>query len=149
MMTGTIAKEPRRGQVIHRTWTSTVRFRDAGRGSAQVPAEHRSRPPVEGAVVRESGKSVCVGEVIRARRRDLGITQEELAIRVRSYGIEIRQSDISRLEQGRVNLPRFARLQCIAEALSMPVGEFLARAGWDGADEALRDDADEPAMYRA
>lgn len=137
MATGTIAKAPRQGQGIHRTWTSTVRFRQPS-DDAGSPPGRGSHLPKDSTTSQATHEPAGVGKVIRARRRDLGITQEELAARIRGFGVEIRQSDISRLEQGKVALPRFARLQRIAEALSMPVGEFLARAGWDGADEALR-----------
>ncbi|HEU0114813.1 MAG TPA: helix-turn-helix transcriptional regulator [Thermomicrobiales bacterium] len=71
-----------------------------------------------------------MGDVVRRRRLELGWSQEELAARVSDADDEVRQSDISRLELGKVGLPRRARLQRIAAALGMPLGELLARSGW-------------------
>lgn len=78
--------------------------------------------------------SATMGSAIRTRREELGLTQEELAARI---GGGIRQSEISRLERGRVTLPRRARLEAIAAALNLPVGELLARSGWAGAGDAF------------
>jgi transcriptional regulator with XRE-family HTH domain len=75
-----------------------------------------------------------LGSVIRQRRAELGWSQEELAARVSELGGELRQSDISRLELGKVGLPRRERLTHLAEALGLPVGELLLRSGWAGAD---------------
>jgi transcriptional regulator with XRE-family HTH domain len=80
------------------------------------------------------GRADTLGEAIRLRRAELGLTQEELAERI---GEEVRQSDISRLERGKIGLPRAERLARIAEALDLPMGELLARSGWAGADEAF------------
>lgn len=68
-----------------------------------------------------------LGEVIRARRIELGLTQEQLAERI---GDGVRQAEISRLEGGRVEQPRRQRLEKIAVALGVPLGELLARSGW-------------------
>jgi transcriptional regulator with XRE-family HTH domain len=78
-----------------------------------------------------------LGATIRDRRRELGWSQEELAERVRETGGRMRQSDVSRLEQGRVVLPHADRLGGIAAALGLPVGELLARSGWTGAESAF------------
>ena len=80
-----------------------------------------------------------LGAVIRARRIELGLTQEELAARIGGEGEYVRQSDVSRLERGRVGLPRRARLERIAAALGLPAGEVLARSGWAGAEEGSAD----------
>jgi transcriptional regulator with XRE-family HTH domain len=64
----------------------------------------------------------------------LGLTQEELAERI---GCGVRQADISRLERGRVVLPRRDRLERIASALELTPGELLVRSGWAGADRHL------------
>ena len=69
-----------------------------------------------------------LGAVIRARRQDLGWSQEELARRVCVDGHDVRQSDVSRLERGKVVLPRRERLERIATALGLPLGELLGRA---------------------
>jgi transcriptional regulator with XRE-family HTH domain len=78
--------------------------------------------------------SGTLGSVIRARRCELRLTQEELADRI---GGGMRQSEISRLERDGVMLPRRARLEAIAAALHMPVGELLARSGWTGAETVI------------
>jgi transcriptional regulator with XRE-family HTH domain len=73
-----------------------------------------------------------LGRLIRQRRIELGLTQEELAERV---GDGVRQAEISRLERDRVTLPRRGRLEQIAQALDVPMGELLARSGWVGAQD--------------
>ena len=64
-------------------------------------------------------------QLIRARR-ELRLTQEELAERI---GGGMRQSNVSRLERGRVALPRRERLERIAAALELRLGDLLARSG--------------------
>jgi transcriptional regulator with XRE-family HTH domain len=71
-----------------------------------------------------------LGKLIQGRRRELDLTQEELAERV---GDGVRQSDISRLEHDKVALPRRARLERIASALDLPLGVLLVQSGWMGA----------------
>ena len=73
-----------------------------------------------------------LGQTIRLRRDELGLTQEKLAERV---GNGVRQAEISRLENDGVALPRRQRLEQLALALEMPMGVLLARSGWTGADE--------------
>ncbi|MBA3275627.1 MAG: helix-turn-helix domain-containing protein [Chloroflexia bacterium] len=68
-----------------------------------------------------------LGTFIRERRMELGLTQEELAERV---GEGVRQSEISRLEHDRVTLPRRARLEQIAAALDVSMGDLMVRTGW-------------------
>jgi transcriptional regulator with XRE-family HTH domain len=75
-----------------------------------------------------------LAQVIRERRAELGLTQEELAERI---GCGVRQADVSRLERGRVVLPRRDRLERIAAALDLAPGELLVRSGWAGADRHL------------
>jgi len=70
-----------------------------------------------------------LGRAIRQRRIEIGLTQEELAERI---GPGIRQSDISRLERDRIQLPRAQRLRALASALEMEPGELLSLSGWDG-----------------
>jgi len=83
-------------------------------------------------------RGVSLGETIRLRRAELGWTQEELANRIAEAGeVGFRQSGVSRLENGRVALPRRDRLERIAAVLRLPVCELLARSGWAGADTAL------------
>jgi transcriptional regulator with XRE-family HTH domain len=69
----------------------------------------------------------AIGNYIRERRQDLGLSQEQLAERVGgSYG----QSDISRIERGHIELPRLATLVSLAAALEVPVGNLLIASGW-------------------
>jgi transcriptional regulator with XRE-family HTH domain len=75
--------------------------------------------------------TLTLGKVIRTRRIDLHLTQEELAERI---GEGVRQAEVSRLERDRIALPRRARLEAIAAALNFSLGELLARSGWAGAD---------------
>jgi transcriptional regulator with XRE-family HTH domain len=72
-------------------------------------------------------ESRSLGEAIRLRRLDLGMSQEELAERI---GPDVRQSDVSRLERGKILFPRLERLHQIAGALGMSVGALLIEAGW-------------------
>jgi transcriptional regulator with XRE-family HTH domain len=76
--------------------------------------------------------------MIQGRRLALGWTQEDLAERMAASGdATIRQSDISRLERGKIGLPRHTRLHALAAALALPLGELLARSGGDGAVTAF------------
>ena len=72
-----------------------------------------------------------LADLIRQRRIELHLTQEQLADRI---GLGTRQADVSRLERGRVGLPRRERLERVAAALELPLGELLVRSGWAGAD---------------
>ncbi len=72
-----------------------------------------------------------LGQFIRERRMDLGLTQEQLAERV---GEGVRQAEISRLEQDRVTLPRRSRMEAIAAALDVSVGDLLVTTGWIDAE---------------
>lgn len=83
-----------------------------------------------------------LGATIRARRLELGWSQEELAERISTDDEYVRQSEISRIESGRVTLPRRRRLEMLAAALDIPLGELLARSGWAGAEHAF----DKPAL---
>ena len=80
---------------------------------------------------------VRLGTYIRERRQDLGLTQEQLAERM---GEPIRQSDVSRLEAGRITLPRRLRMEQLASALDVSLGDLLLHSGWAGGDLAM----DEP-----
>ena len=72
-----------------------------------------------------------LGAAVRARRAELGLTQEELADRMAALGdVNVRQSDISRIESGQVQLPRYERLVCLAQALELTLAELFTRAGW-------------------
>jgi transcriptional regulator with XRE-family HTH domain len=74
-----------------------------------------------------------LGEAIKARRLELGWSQEELARRMINHGdLTFRQSDVSRLERGKVALPHRDRLEHMAAVLGLSLGELLARSGWSG-----------------
>lgn len=68
-----------------------------------------------------------LGKFIRARRLTLGMTQEQLAERV---GVGVRQADISRLEGDKIDLPRRDRMEAIASALGVTLGDLLIATGW-------------------
>lgn len=68
-----------------------------------------------------------LGQFIQKRRAELGLTQEELAERV---GEGVRQSEISRLEHDRVSLPHRDRLDMLATALEVSLGDLLITTGW-------------------
>ncbi len=70
---------------------------------------------------------ITLGTFIRERRKQLGLTQEQLAERVADG---VRQSEISRLEHDRVTLPRRDRREQLAAALDVSIGELLLRTGW-------------------
>lgn len=80
------------------------------------------------------GGGGLLGQVIRERRVELGLTQQGLA---EVIGAGVTQAEISRLEHGRVQLPRRQRLEQIARGLNLPLGELLARSGWAGAEKAF------------
>lgn len=70
---------------------------------------------------------ISLGRFIRARRLSMGLTQEQLAERV---GPNIQQSDISRLETDKIDLPRRDRMEAIAAALDVSLGDLLIATGW-------------------
>lgn len=72
-------------------------------------------------------ESRSLGDAIRLRRLELGMSQEELAERI---GADVRQSDVSRLERGKILFPRLDRLHQISAALGMSIGALLIEAGW-------------------
>lgn len=78
-------------------------------------------------------ESRSLGEAIRLRRLELGMSQEELAERIAP---DMRQSDVSRLERGKILFPRRERLSQIASALGVSVGVLLIEAGWLTDDES-------------
>lgn len=68
-----------------------------------------------------------LGRAIRQRRLDLGLSQVEVAERM---GSEFRQSDISRIEQGRVQFPRPQLLMALAGSLNISIIDLMVEAGW-------------------
>lgn len=83
-------------------------------------------------------ESRSLGEAIRLRRVEMGMSQEELAERI---GPDVRQSDVSRLERGKILFPRLERLNQIASALGISVGALLIEAGWFTDEEIARANA--------
>jgi transcriptional regulator with XRE-family HTH domain len=67
-----------------------------------------------------------LGTFIRRRREQLGLSQKQLAIRA---GQGTKQEHISRLESGRVTLPRWERVRALADALGVTPGTLLLQAG--------------------
>lgn len=80
--------------------------------------------------------STSLGSFIRERRQELGLTQEQLAERI---GVNVRQAEVSRLESGRIALPRRERMELLAAALEVSLGELLVRSGWMDEGDALPD----------
>jgi transcriptional regulator with XRE-family HTH domain len=70
-----------------------------------------------------------LGSLIRARRLELGLRQEQLAARI---GGGVRQSEVSRLERDRVTPPRRERFVRTTAALDLPLGQMLAASGREG-----------------
>jgi transcriptional regulator with XRE-family HTH domain len=81
--------------------------------------------------------STSLGSFIRERRQELGLTQEQLADRI---GASVRQAEVSRLENDRIILPRRQRLELLAAALDVSLGELLTRSGWMKEGDALPQD---------
>jgi transcriptional regulator with XRE-family HTH domain len=111
---------------------------------------HGQQQPIPDIKVIGAQTTPCLGTVIKARRQELGWTQEKLAERMASVGDEtFRQSDVSRLERGKVELPHLQRLACLAAVLDMPLGELLARSGWAAHGPAHSPDNPRPRVQDA
>ncbi len=67
-----------------------------------------------------------MGALIRARRIERRMSQQALAERISTTGAAVTRFTITRVERGRVSLPRHDLLERIAQALDMPIGELLA-----------------------
>lgn len=65
-----------------------------------------------------------VGDYIRARRRELGVTQERL-----SEDVGIAQNTLSAIERGVITIPRHPTLVRIADVLGVPVADLYVAAG--------------------
>jgi transcriptional regulator with XRE-family HTH domain len=74
------------------------------------------------------------GNLIRSRRKELALTQEELAERL---GEGIRQLDIARLERGYGHLPPMRELRLIAHELELEVFDVFVAAGFGTAVPAV------------
>jgi transcriptional regulator with XRE-family HTH domain len=83
-----------------------------------------------------------LGTFIRERRQELGLSQEQLAERI---GDTVRQAEVSRLENNRIAMPRRQRMERLAAALEVSLGELLVRTGWMEMAEGAEFDALEAA----
>lgn len=81
-----------------------------------------------------------LGQLVRQQRKALGLTQEQLAEHI-SGTDHVTQTDISRIELGKVKLPHYQRLHRLAMVLNLPLGALLAHSGWAGAEAAFANPA--------
>jgi len=63
---------------------------------------------------------VTIGERVRARRKALHLSQEDIA---RRAGVSLNQ--INRLERGEIESPRFTTMVNLAHSLGMRVEDFV------------------------
>lgn len=87
-----------------------------------------------------------LGNFVRERRQDLGLTQEEVANRI---GGSATQAEISRLERGTISFPRRTRLEGLAAALEVTLGELLLHSGWLTSTEQVQIDEVSTVQSRA
>jgi transcriptional regulator with XRE-family HTH domain len=73
-----------------------------------------------------------LGKAVRRRRMELGLSQIELAERMKG---NVQQADISRIERGYLPWPRLDLIHDLAAALSISPVELIALSGWMTADE--------------
>ncbi len=71
-----------------------------------------------------NGKKNITGERIRAVRKKLNITQEDLAARLQTRGVIIERDSISRIEIGTRFVADY-ELRAICQALGVTAGELL------------------------
>jgi transcriptional regulator with XRE-family HTH domain len=71
-----------------------------------------------------------LGKTIRERRVALRLTQEQLAELISDDDEYVRQSEISRIEAGRVLLPRRSRLERLAHVLGLSLVDLLLSSDW-------------------
>jgi transcriptional regulator with XRE-family HTH domain len=81
------------------------------------------------------------GTLIAERRKDLSITQDELARRVGWS-----QERISTIERGRYGLPSLPSLARLAAALDLPLGEVLESAGFPSSPSVETEPQPNPAV---
>lgn len=72
------------------------------------------------------GKCNISGQKIKEARLRLGMTQEELAIKLQLLGLQTGQMAVSRIETGKRLVPDF-ELPLLAEALSVTIGWLLGK----------------------
>lgn len=86
--------------------------------SLRVGAQPATLPPMPAAPAFQ----VALGEAVKARRQDLGLTQEQVSLRS-----DLHQRWLSNVETGKRN-PSYASLRRLAEALQLSTSELIARA---------------------
>ncbi len=77
-----------------------------------------------------SERKQTLGERIRQRRRELGLSTIQLAM-----AVQINQSNIVRFESGEIASPAPDKLSRIAAALELPATELLELAGYSALTE--------------
>jgi transcriptional regulator with XRE-family HTH domain len=65
---------------------------------------------------------LALGQAVKARRQELGLTQEQLDLRT-----DLHQRWISNVENGKRN-PSYASLRRLADGLGLSASELIARA---------------------
>lgn len=70
----------------------------------------------------EPAFQVALGEAVKARRQDLGFTQEQLSLRS-----DLHQRWVSNVETGKRN-PSYASLRRLAAALELTTAQLISRA---------------------
>jgi len=73
---------------------------------------------------------MLLSELIRQRRKELGLSQVQLAIRSDLY-----QRTVSDLERGMVKRPNLKTLQALARGLDMPMSKLALAAGQADSEE--------------
>jgi transcriptional regulator with XRE-family HTH domain len=86
-------------------------------------------PGNEGFLGMNREEAVELGRFLRARRVRLGLSTRAVGAKC---GTD--KANIIRLEQGKVHSPRPEKLEALALALELPVGDVFARAGYPTAD---------------
>lgn len=65
------------------------------------------------------------GDLVRSRREELGLTRQQLAA-----AMEVRDSTVTRLEQGKFAAPRPDKLARLADALRLDLADVFATVGY-------------------
>lgn len=86
--------------------------------SLRLWAPAATLPPMPAAPVFQ----VALGEAVKARRQDLGLTQEQVSLRS-----DLHQRWLSNVETGKRN-PSYASLRRLAAALQLSTAELIAHA---------------------
>lgn len=86
--------------------------------SLRVGAPPATLPPMPPVPVFQA----ALGEAVKARRQDLGLTQEQVSLRS-----DLHQRWLSNVETGKRN-PSYASLRRLAAALQLSTAELIARA---------------------